>query len=122
MVDETRLYVPTWGEPPGERIPLGDLRRALRLRRKVHLDYQDEQGRPSRRTVRPLALSFYPPRWLLVSWCELRSDFRNFRLDRIAGCAVTSEVFADEPGKSLGDYLRQVQERMAAWEASQASP
>ncbi|MCM2270676.1 MAG: WYL domain-containing protein, partial [Thermoanaerobaculia bacterium] len=105
LVAETRLFVPTYGDRPGERIPLGELRRAIRDRRKARLDYRDEAGRASERTVRPLALAFYPPVWLLTGWCELRVDFRNFRLDRIAAVTVTAELFADEPGRTLADYL-----------------
>lgn len=122
MIEETCLYVPTWGERPGERIPLGDLRRAIADRRKVRFDYRDEAGQASERTVRPLALSFYPPRWLLVAWCELRDDFRTFRLDRIAGCVSPGEVFADEPGRTLADYLCRIEEEVAAWRAAQSSP
>jgi predicted DNA-binding transcriptional regulator YafY len=122
LVEETRLYVPTWGEPPGERLPLADLRRAIRERHPVRLDYRDEQGRASDRTVRPLALAFYPPRWLLIAWCELRADFRNFRLDRVAGCAVADGVFPDEPGTTLADYVRRVEAEAAAWRGRQSSP
>ena len=118
LVEETRLYVPTWGEPPGERIPLGAMRRAVRDRRKVWLAYRDEAARASERTVRPLALSFYPPRWLLVGWCELRQDFRSFRLDRIERCELGRELFVDEPGKRLEDYLRRIEEQVAAWRAA----
>ena len=69
------------------------------------------------RSVRPLALVFYPPVWLLVAWCELRADFRNFRLDRCASLTVADRRFLDEPGKTLADFLR----RMAADEAERAS-
>jgi predicted DNA-binding transcriptional regulator YafY len=117
LVEETRIYVPARDEPRGERLPLGDLRRAIRDRRKVRLDYRDEAGRASERTVRPLALAFYPPVWLLVSWCELRVDFRNFRLDRMVATTVRDETFVDEPGRTLADYLRQVEEEIAAWRA-----
>ena len=56
------------------------LRWAVRDRRKVHFAYRDGSERATVRTVRPLALSFYGPVWLLVAWCELRDDFRSFRL------------------------------------------
>ncbi len=114
LVEETRLYVPVHGEPPGERIPLGDLRRAIRDRRRVHILYADVEQRASERTVRPLALAFYPPVWLLISWCELRLDFRNFRLDRIRGLALLEERFEDEPGRTLADYLARMEVEAAA--------
>lgn len=122
VIEETRLYVPTHGEPPGEQIPLADLRRAIRERRIVDLAYTDEPGRKSVRSVRPLALSFYPPRWLLLAWCGLRGDFRAFRLDRIDTCAVTERRFEDEPGRTLADYLRRIEAEVAAWRESQPSP
>jgi len=106
LVEETRLYVPGDGEPPGEKIPLAELRRAIRERRKVAFDYRDGADRATSRTVRPLALAFYPPAWLLAGWCELREDFRTFRLDRITWFEALGERFADEPGRSLADYLR----------------
>ena len=63
---------------------------------------------PSTRTVRPLALAFWGRTWSLTAWCELRKDFRSFRLDRIKGLLVTDELFADEPGKTLPDFLEKM--------------
>ena len=116
LVEETRLYVPVWGEPPGQRLPLGDLRRAIRDRRKVRLDYADETGRTTDRVVRPLALAFHPPVWLLVSWCELRVDFRNFRLDRIrAGRAARRDLRrrAGQVARRLPAAARRARRRVA---------
>ncbi len=118
LVEETRLFVPSRGEPPGEKIPLGELRRAIAERRKVTLDYRDVEGKASARAVRPLALAFYPPVWLVVGWCELRVAFRNFRLDRIAGFVLGEERFVDEPGRTLDDYLSQVEREVAAHRAA----
>jgi predicted DNA-binding transcriptional regulator YafY len=115
LIEETRLYVPIHGEKPVEHLPLGELRQAIHQRRKVHLDYRDEKGAPSARVVRPLALAFYPPCWLLVGWCELRSDFRTFRLDRCQEVDLLAQIFAPEPGKTLDVYLA----RMAAEDAGE---
>ena len=46
----------------------------------------------------------------VAAWCELRNDFRNFRLDRIADLTLTEETFEEEPGRRLRDYLRQIGE------------
>jgi predicted DNA-binding transcriptional regulator YafY len=58
--------------------------------------------------VRPLALYFWGPVWTLAAWCELRQDFRNFRVDRIGNARVVDRAFTDEPGKTLEDCLRRV--------------
>jgi predicted DNA-binding transcriptional regulator YafY len=82
------------------------LRRAAEARRKLRLHYQDLQGAASERTVRPLGCFFWDAVWTLAAWCELRQDFRNFRVDRIARLDVLDEAFRDEPGRTLADLLR----------------
>lgn len=86
-------------------VSFSDLREAIRARQKVYLDYIDDAGETSSRTVRPLALFFFSPVWLLTAWCELRGDFRNFRLDRIQLMQTNGEDFEDEPDKDLRTYL-----------------
>jgi predicted DNA-binding transcriptional regulator YafY len=44
--------------------------------------------------------------WLLVAWCELRQDFRSFRLDRVSQLDVLDERFRPERGKTLHDFLK----------------
>jgi len=46
--------------------------------------------------VRPLGIFSWGDAWSVAAWCELRQDFRNFRLDRIAGLRRLEERFADE--------------------------
>jgi predicted DNA-binding transcriptional regulator YafY len=61
-------------------------------------------GRQSRRTLRPLACSSGARRDAR-RWCELRNDFRNFRLDRVTSAQTIGKPFRDEPGKTLRDML-----------------
>jgi len=68
---------------------------------KIELFYVDQRGHP---TERPLALIFFGPVWLLVSWCEARKDCRSFRLDRVANLEVSSETFKDEKDKNPDAY------------------
>jgi predicted DNA-binding transcriptional regulator YafY len=72
----------------------------------VHFHYRDSDDRPSARAVRPLALFFYGPVWLLAAWCELRQDFRSFRLDRMAELEVLDETYRPERGKTIQDFLK----------------
>jgi predicted DNA-binding transcriptional regulator YafY len=88
---------------------LADLRHAVRHRLKLHFAYTDQFGEGSARTVRPLSLAYFGPVWLLAAWCELRVDFRTFRLDRIVNFSVTAERFTNEPGKTLHDFLKRDQ-------------
>jgi predicted DNA-binding transcriptional regulator YafY len=85
---------------------LGLLREATTAKRKTWLAYRDVNDASSERAVRPLGLSFFGSTWMLTAWCELRNDFRNFRLDRVESLRLLDERFSDEPGKTWEDYVR----------------
>lgn len=88
---------------------LAELRRAVRSQLKVRFRYADVLRKKSERTVRPLSLAYFGPVWVLAAWCELRGDFRTFRLDRIAKFEVTPDRFRAERGKTLHDFLKRPQ-------------
>jgi len=102
---ETALLAPPGHFAEPISVDPSALRRALRQRIKLEFAYRDGEARQTRRRVRPLALAFYGPVWLLTAWCELREDFRSFRLDRISELEVLDERFRQEPGKTLHDML-----------------
>ena len=64
------------------------LRKAVRTECKLHIAYLDAQGAPSRRIVWPFALAYFERARVLMCWCELREDFRYFRIDRIASAEM----------------------------------
>lgn len=111
LVEETRLYAPSWRERPAERLPLSAMRAAIAARAKLAVRYRDEKGSETERLLRPLALAFHAPVWLLVAWCELRDDFRSFRADRFLALETRAERFAPEPGKMLEDFLARYDQR-----------
>lgn len=85
-------------------ISFSGIRESIRMRRKLVVDYSDVESRTTTRTIRPLALMFFSPVWLLAAWCEKRHDFRHFRLDRINALNVSDETYSDEAGKDLIAY------------------
>jgi len=96
----------TWGDIA---VIMRDLRSAVRNRNKLAITYTDAEGNATERTVRPLGLSMYGPEWHLAGWCELRNDFRTFRLDRLVRHEILEDIFRDEPGKRLKDYFERYQ-------------
>ncbi len=68
----------------------------------------------SERIVWPLACLYWGDVWTLAAWCEQRSAFRNFRVDRIAALDVLEERYRDEAGKTLADMIRLEDQRAAA--------
>lgn len=76
---------------------------ASNARRRLHLVYRDEAEAETERVVRPLGLWFWGKVWTVVAWCELRGDFRMFRLDRVV-TMTEGDRFGDERGKTLRDF------------------
>lgn len=99
------LRVPNFHIDPATRRWLGPLRRALRERRGLALQYADADARPSQRQVDPLGLFFWGDRWTLVGWCHLRHAFRHFRVDRIRSLQSGAPQAAWPAGRRLEDYL-----------------
>jgi predicted DNA-binding transcriptional regulator YafY len=91
----TSLWVPPTGaglsdaQQQQENRHVQAVREAIRHEHKLCLDYEDERGAATRRTVWPFALAYFEGRRLLAAWCELRGGNRHFRIDRIA--AVVGE-------------------------------
>lgn len=102
----TRIFAP---EIPGRREargPVDRLHAAIEARMLLRLDYRDQDERITTREVEPLCLAFWGGVWTLGAWCRLRTDFRNFRPDRIAAIHETGETFADSRERGFDAYLR----------------
>ena len=108
VLEATPLFAPDARVDPKVGQHLDQLRHAIRRRRRIALDYLDPAGSNSARTVRPLACAFWGGTWTLAAWCELRTDFRSFRLDRMQAVAELDSIFPNEPGKTLADFLRRI--------------
>lgn len=84
---------------PGAPLAAGEselprIRDAIRRQRKLTISYADAAGAESRRTIWPIALAFFDRTRMVVSWCELRNDFRHFRADRIIHLTVEADGYA----------------------------
>jgi predicted DNA-binding transcriptional regulator YafY len=107
-LDSILLYAPGFVMAQYLRERLDELHAACLKRRAITFDYEREDGERSSRSVRPLALVFWSGVWTLTSWCELRENFRTFRIDRMEQVQVLEREFVQRRGQRLEDYLRQV--------------
>lgn len=86
-------------------VHMAPIRAAIRSRRKIEIGYTSLAGEETARTVRPLQMEYWGRVWTLTAWCELRGDFRVFRVDRIATLDISFDTFEEEQGKTLADYM-----------------
>ncbi len=102
------LLVPDFHVPPALGEHIGVLRAAIGDRTKVRITYAREDGARSERSLWPLGLFYWGQKWTFGAWCELRGDFRHFRVDRIEALEITRERFTPQAGRTLQDFLAAV--------------
>jgi predicted DNA-binding transcriptional regulator YafY len=107
------VYAPPGGMSDSAQRTLQTLREAVQERRKVFIAYRDLSEKASERTLRPLGCFYWGKVWTLAAWCEHRSDFRTFRIDRVTSIRSLDDRFRDEPGRTLADLARRASE--AGW-------
>jgi predicted DNA-binding transcriptional regulator YafY len=69
--------------PDRDGLDMGRVRQWIREGRKIHIEYEDEKGRLSKRTIWPVAAAYFDSMRLVCAWCESRNGFRHFRADRV---------------------------------------
>jgi predicted DNA-binding transcriptional regulator YafY len=108
------LYVSEGNAPAVTGIDLSHLRNAIRETRKLAITYANEEGRRTQRTIWPIAMAYYVDVTLVGAWCELRQDFRHFRVDRILSARVLDERFPANSGKLMAEWLALQKDRSSA--------
>ena len=84
------------------------LRQACEERRKISIDYGDEQDRATQRVIWPMGLIGWGEVWTLLAWCELRNDYRNFRFDRIKALEILTATYPEHQTRNLQHYLEEI--------------
>ncbi|MBL1420063.1 MAG: WYL domain-containing protein [Alphaproteobacteria bacterium] len=72
------------------------------------INYENEQGNKTQRIIKPLGIIYYIEVVLLAAWCDLRQDFRHFRIDRISAAKPTKKEFKHQ-AKALRQKWLEVQ-------------
>lgn len=84
------------------------LRQACEQHIKLRMHYTDGEDNISQRTIWPLSLLFWGKSWTLLSWCELRDDYRSFRIDRMHDPIEQVGHYTPSQDRSLDDYLKRI--------------
>ena len=65
------------------RARLDQIVEAIETRHALDIAYAREDGTPSQRRIQPGVVLFWGKVWTIGAWCELRQDYRGFRVDRM---------------------------------------
>jgi len=108
-----QIFVSPGEAVAAEGVDLAELRAAIRDSRKLYIAYADEQGQRTNRTIWPIAMAYYVDVTLVGAWCELRVDYRNFRVERIRSSRVLDEHFDQDGGRLFREWSALPKERPA---------
>jgi predicted DNA-binding transcriptional regulator YafY len=112
-IADTPVYVSPGMTPEAQGADLAEIRAAIRDSAKLYIAYADEGGRRTNRVIWPIAMAYYVDVTLVGAWCELRSDYRNFRVERIQSSKVLDEHFDQDGGRLFREWSALPKERPA---------
>ncbi len=97
-----------WRDPNQESTNyLTTIQTALTDYRLVKIVYTTPtKNEKTERLIEPFALYNTKENWVLIAWCRLRNNFREFRLDRISNLITQNETFTPHT-LSLSEYYVQ---------------
>ncbi len=82
-----------WSSNPNEYNKFADIKKAILERKVISFDYINADGGRSLRSIEPMRLIFKGQAWYLWGFCNLKQDFRVFRISRIKKVLVTGTSF-----------------------------
>ena len=106
-IRESPLQAPRFMASEQLRDNLEVLRLCVDEKRKVVASYVSLQDERTKRTLWPLLLYFWGNKWTVGAWCELREDFRSFRVDLLQDIVPANELFEPSAGRDAAAYMAQ---------------
>ena len=102
-VDGSNLLV-GGGEVIPAQVDLSTIRLAIREEKKLVIAYRNAGGTATERTIWPFAIGFFDRVRVVIGWCELRTDYRHFRLDRIDRMELLAERYPRRRAAMLKEW------------------
>jgi predicted DNA-binding transcriptional regulator YafY len=104
ILDPAARTAPGW-QIPADGLDVAQARAWMRAGRKIALSYRDSEDRETERVVWPVVIGYLDAARMLIGWCELRKDFRSFRVDRISRATFLEERFPARPAVLRAKWL-----------------
>ncbi|RYE10663.1 MAG: YafY family transcriptional regulator [Hyphomicrobiales bacterium] len=120
-IDSGSLYVVESRQRAMAQVDPSLLRDAIRKELKLRIGYRDDAGQETERVIWPVVIGFFEQHKTVGAWCELRQDFRHFRIDRIASLAATGERTPKRRHVLLREWREHMAERAARYAAAAAA-
>ncbi len=107
-IDNLPYLVSGWSHTADHQAYNKLIRHGINQSTCLRLHYQDAKDAVSQRIIEPLGLVYWGGKWTLIAHCQLRQDYREFRLDRILSLEATNDVFTTSATHCLDHYVARV--------------
>jgi len=78
---------------------------AISQKKRLQFSYESKSGEIKIRKIDPYLLVFYQDHWNVIGFSHLRSDFRNFILDRVTEIEILNEEYTEKNKISIEDLI-----------------
>lgn len=105
---EERIFTwNTYKKEPSNTLAI--IQQAITDLRVLDIEYTAASQQYTKRLVEPLGVYFTSNIWVMIAYCRLRKDYRQFRTDRIIKLIETQELFPPKQF-TLEDYFSKYSE------------
>ncbi|MBN2441966.1 MAG: YafY family transcriptional regulator [Spirochaetales bacterium] len=83
---------------------IASIHKAIEETRLLSFQYRNNRGEQITRTIEPMTLIFKGYAWYLFAWCQVRKDYRFFRVSRMEDINILTGCF-ERKNKSYDDVF-----------------
>jgi len=87
---------------------LSVIQNAIGNRQIILIEYKNNKEELSRRRLEPIGLVFYAMSWHLIAWCEMRRDYRDFKISRIIRITDMEEPYTIKDHITLDEHMKRL--------------
>ena len=87
---------------------LSIIQNAVAAKSVIQIEYKNNKEEVSKRRVEPIGLIFYALSWHLIAYCQMRRDYRDFKISRIIRMVDMHDPFTIDEHLPLGEYMKQL--------------
>ncbi|MFD2523496.1 helix-turn-helix transcriptional regulator [Emticicia soli] len=102
LTDNIKLQVPQRFSNDFEY--LSTIQNAIVSKQILDIEYINNKEEISKRRVEAIGLVFYAFSWHMIAWCQMRSEYRDFKVSRIRTISETGLPFSKKDHIRLNDY------------------
>ena len=102
---DSRISVSSFPNTPTHRGFMLEILQAISKEVKLIISYHAFYNNEiTERLIDPIGIIYYGLDWHLIAFCNLRSDYRDFKISRIKDLRLTNQSFKEHDNYSLSTY------------------